>query len=44
MVSEKPVPQVLPMARSIPLPDTVLKVPDQLAPFKGLLNPRPLDI
>ena len=28
----------------MPLPDAIPKVPDQLIPYQGLINPRPLDI
>ena len=28
----------------MPLPDIILKVPDQPIPYQGLINPRPLDI
>ena len=44
MVSEQPLPQVLPMPRPMPLPDSIPRVPNQPIPFQGLINPRPLDI
>ena len=44
MVPEKPLPQVLPMSRLMPLPGTIPKVADQPIPYQGLINPRPLDI
>ena len=40
----EPLPQVLPMSRPMPLPDTLPIVPDHSVPFKGLVNPTPLDI
>ena len=43
MVSDQPLPQVVPMPKPIALPVTVPKVPDQTIPFQGLVNPRPLD-
>ena len=44
MVLEHPLPQVLPMPRPMMLPNTIPKVPDQLIPYQGLINPRPLDV
>ena len=44
MVSDQPLPHILPMPRPMLLPDTVPKVPDQPLPFQGLVNLRPLDI
>ena len=32
------------MPRPMPLPDAILKVPDQPIPFQDLINPRPLEI
>ena len=32
------------MSRPMPLPDTILKGPDQHIPYQGLIYPRPLDI
>ena len=44
MVPEQPLHQALPMPRLMPLPDTLLKVPDQPIPYHDLINPRPLHI
>ena len=44
MFLQQPLPYILAMLRTMPLPDTLPKVADQPVPFQGLVNPSPIHI